>query len=91
MGYGVQHETFGCERLLADSSYTDLCSSKYDERGGIVFYWSENTLRVKLVFQVFCGEYFPHKNVLMTEIPIWWNRNNIIEELLALVYFFHEA
>lgn len=39
VGYGLQCETFGCESLLADSSYTDLCSSKYDERGGIVFYW----------------------------------------------------
>lgn len=39
VGYGLQCETFGCESLLADSSYTDLRSSKYDERGGIVFYW----------------------------------------------------
>lgn len=34
MGYGLQCEIFGCESLLADSSYTDLCSCKYDEREG---------------------------------------------------------
>lgn len=32
---GFQCKTFGYESLLADSSYNDLCSSKYDERGGI--------------------------------------------------------
>lgn len=35
VGWGCQYKTFGYESLLADSSYSDLCSSKYDERGGI--------------------------------------------------------
>lgn len=34
VGCGFQCKTFGYESLLADSSYNDLCSSKYDERGG---------------------------------------------------------